>query len=330
VFVREQGDLPGRAVELKTLQTGETVRAVGIGGSAGVGGFAGVGDASRTVARANRSTAPRLGLALAIAVLIALGLAASASAADDPLGAVTQAAAPVTNLAAPVANAAAPAATTATAGATETAAAAQTATKAVQPLTPPTDREVSDAVRSAGAAVDSAVRTVKRTTDAAVATTTHVVDSAKRPSASSAPASPASRPRPALKVESSHARPPSRHPGARHDRTAAEPRPSQATAARVLDRRLAMTTAQQPHAVVSTPVAGRSQHAAAPQPGSPSAPALGGVAAAVAGAAASGAGTAALLVAIFLLAAPAIRRCLPAPPPGHRPAAPVFLLERPG
>ena len=48
------------------------------------------------------------------------------------------------------------------------------------------------------------------------------------------------------------------------------------------------------------------------------------------GAAASGAGIAALLLATFLLAAPAIRRRLLAPSSGHWPAAPVFLLERPG
>jgi hypothetical protein len=358
VFVREQGDLPSRAVGLKTPQTGGTVPDVGFGGSAGVGGFAGVGGAARAAlravfaratcaARSDRFTGARLvargdrcatraplGLTLGLAAVVALAMAASASAADDPLGAATQGAASAAGAAAaPVTTAAAPAATTATAGATDTAtattAAAQTATKAVHPPAPPTDREVSDTVRSAGAAVDSAVRTVKRTADAGVATTTHVVDSAQRPPASSAPASTASRAKPALKVESSHARPPSRHPGVKHDRTAAEPHASQATAARALDR-TAPTTTQRSHAVASVPSAAGGQHAANPQPASPSAPALSGTAAAAAGAAASGAGPAALLLAIFLLAAPAIRRRLHAPPSGHRPAAPVFLLERPG
>jgi hypothetical protein len=56
----------------------------------------------------------------------------------------------------------------------------QTATKAVHAPTPPADREVSETVRSAGAAVDSAVRTAKRTADSAVATTTRVVNDATR------------------------------------------------------------------------------------------------------------------------------------------------------
>jgi hypothetical protein len=41
-------------------------------------------------------------------------------------------------------------------------------------------------------------------------------------------------------------------------------------------------------------------------------------------------GTAALLFAIFILVAPAIRRRLVAPSALRWPAAPVFLLDRPG
>jgi hypothetical protein len=134
------------------------------------------------------------------------------------------------------------------------------------------------------------------------------------------------------KVEASHARPPSRRPGVTHRRTA-EPRTSPATAARALDRspapRLAAPTT---HRNVVTPAAAtsRGQRAAGRQPLSPTAPVHGGAAAAGASAAAAGAATAALLLLTFLLAAPAIRRRLHAPSPGHWPAAPVFLLERPG
>jgi hypothetical protein len=314
MFAREQAPLPGRAVGLKTPQTGETVRNVGIGGSAGVGGLA-----------------ARCGLAIGLAAVVAIAFAGSASAADDPLGAVTQAAAPVTN-------AAAPTATTATAGATETAgatsAAAQTATKAVHAPTPPADREVSETVRSTGAAVDSAVRTAKRTADSAVATTTRVVNDATRP-----PAPTAARTTPAthaahagLQVEASHARPPSRHPAVTHRRTA-EPRTSPATAARALDLApkspIAAPTAHRD--IVSSPgAASRGERAVDPQPLSPTAPLHGGAVAAGASAAASGAGIAALLLTTFLLAAPAIRRRLLAPSPRHWPAAPVFLLEHPG
>jgi hypothetical protein len=83
--------------------------------------------------------------------------------------------------------------------------------------------------------------------------------------------------------------------------------------------------------VLLPPVAAsRGELASGPQPSSPTAPLHGGAAAAVASAAASGAGIAALLLATFILAAPATRRRLHAPSPGHWPAAPVFLLERPG
>jgi hypothetical protein len=187
----------------------------------------------------------------------------------------------------------------------------------------------------AGAAVDSAVRTAKRTADSAVATTTRVVNDATRPPAPTAgahttPATQATRA--GLKVEASHARPPSRHPGVTHRRTA-EPRTSPATAARALDLapdpRVAAPTAHRE--IVSSPAANsRGQRAADPQPLSPTAPLHGGAVAAGASAAASGAGVAALLLATFLLAAPAIRRRVLAPSPGHWPAAPVFLLERPG
>jgi hypothetical protein len=271
-------------------------------------------------------------MTLGVAALVALGLASSASAADDPLGAVTQAAAPVTN-------AAAPTVTTAAAGTAETAqattAAAQTAAKAVHPPSATTDRDLSDTVRSAGAVVDSAARTAKRTADAAVATTTHVADAATRPPATPTAATPhtaaPAQPKPpGLKVESSHARPPSRHPSKAHHRTV---EPPAATAARALDPTpaplVAAPIARQ--AAVAPPVlTGHGERVAGAQPASPAAPAHGGAAAAGASAAASGAGIAALLIATFLLATPAIRRRLPAPSPGHWPAAPVFLLERPG
>jgi hypothetical protein len=315
MFGREQEPLPGRAVGLKTPQTGEKVRIVSFGGSAGVGGC-----------RA------RCGLVLGLAAVAAIAFASSAAAANDPLGAVTQAAAPVTN-------AAAPTATTATAGVSETAsattAAAQTATKSVHPPTPPAEREVSETVRSAGAAVDSAVHTAKRTGDSAVATTTRVVNDATRPPAPAAGAHATQAThatRAGLKVEASHARPPSRHPGVTHRRTA-EPRTSPATAARALDLAPAPRVAAEPaHRDGLSPAAAtsRGERASGPQPLSPTAPLHGGAAAAGASAAASGAGIVALLLATFILAAPAIRRRLHAPPPGHWPAAPVFLLERPG
>jgi hypothetical protein len=135
-----------------------------------------------------------------------------------------------------------------------------------------------------------------------------------------------------MKVEASHARPPSRHPGVRHHRTA-ERRTSPATAARALDRAPAPGVAAPiAHRDLMPPAAdtSRGQRPAGPQPLSPTAPLHGGGAAAAASAAASGASTAALLLLTFLLAAPAIRRRLHAPSPGHWPAAPVFLLERPG
>lgn len=311
---------------------------MGSGGSAGVGGFAArSGGAARATraARSGRSARRAFALTLGLSALVALGLAGSASAADDPLGAVAQGAASAAAGAAP---AAAPTVTTATAGATETAgatsAAVQTATKAVHAPTPPADREVSETVRSAGAAVDSAVRTAKRTADSAVATTTRVVNDATRPPAPTAahtiPATHATRA--GLKVEASHARPPSRRPGVTHRRTA-EPRTSPATAARALDfapkSHIAAPTAHRD--LVSSPAAAsRGERAGDPQPLSPTAPLHGGAAAAGASAAVSGAGIAALLLATFLLAAPAIRRRLLAPSPGHWPAAPVFLLERPG
>jgi hypothetical protein len=288
---------------------------VSFGGSAGVGGFG-----------------ARCGLAIGLAAVLAIGFTGSASAADDPLGAVTQAATSATN-------AAAPTVTTAAAGATETAsattAAAQTATKSVHPPARPAEREVSETVRSAGAAVDSAVRTAKGTADSAVATTTRVVSDATRPPAPTAgghitPATHSTRA--GLKVEASHARPPSRHPGVTPRRTA-EPRTSPATAARALDLAPAPHVAvQSAHRDVLSPAAAtsRGERASGPQPLSPTAPLHGGAAAAGASAAASGAGIAALLLATFILAAPAIRRRLHAPPPGHWPAAPVFLLERPG
>jgi hypothetical protein len=135
-----------------------------------------------------------------------------------------------------------------------------------------------------------------------------------------------------LKVEASHARPPSRHPGVTHRRTA-EPRTSPATAARALGHargpRIAAPTAHRD--VLSPPAAtSRGERATGPQPPSPTVPLHGGAALAGASAAGSGAGIAALLLATFILAAPAIRRRLPAPSPGHWPAAPVFLLEHPG
>jgi hypothetical protein len=296
--------------------------------------FGGAARATRA-ARSGRSARRAFALTLGLSALVALGLAGSASAADDPLGAVAQGAASAAAGAAP---AAAPTVTTATAGATETAgatsAAVQTATKAVHAPTPPADREVSETVRSAGAAVDSALRTAKRTADSAVATTTRVVDDATRPppppAAHTPPATHATRA--GLKVEASHARAPSRHPGVTHHRTA-EPRTSPATAARALDlapkSHIAAPTTHRD--VVSSPAAAnRGERAADPQPLSPTAPLHGGTAAAGASGAVSGAGIAALLLATFLLAAPAIRRRLLAPSPGHWPAAPVFLLEHPG
>jgi hypothetical protein len=339
MFAREQEPLPGRAVGLKTPQTGETVRNVGIGGSAGSGGFgARFGGTARAIraARSGRSARRAFALTLGLSALVALGLADSASAADDPLGAAAQGAASAAAGAAP---AAAATVTTATAGATETAgatsAAVQTAAKAVHTPTPPADREVSETVRSAGAAVDSAVRTAKRTADSAVATTTRVVDDATRtpaptPGAHTTPATHATHA--GLKVEASHARAPSRHPGVT-DRRTAEPRTSPATAARALDlapkSHIAAPTTHRD--VVSSPAAAnRGERAADPQPLSPTAPLHGGTAAAGASGAVSGAGIAALLLATFLLAAPAIRRRLLAPSPGHWPAAPVFLLEHPG
>jgi hypothetical protein len=339
---REQESLPGRAVGLKTPQTGETVRNVGIGGSAGIGGFGarfgGTAEAPRAARGRSARTGSRraFGLTLGVAALAALALAGSASAADDPLGAVAQGAASAAAGAAP---AAAPTVTTATAGATETAgatsAAVQTATKAVHAPTPPDDREVSETVRSTGAAVDSAVRTAKRTADSAVATTTGVVNDATRPpsptpGAHTAPATHATHAR--LEVEASHARPPSRRPGVTHRRTI-EPRTSPATAARALDRaptsHIAPPTSHH-HVAWSPAAASRRERAADPQPLSPAAPLHGGAVLAAASAVASGAGIAALLLASFLLAAPAIRRRLLAPSPGRWPAAPVFLLERPG
>jgi trimeric autotransporter adhesin len=337
MFAREQDSLPGRAVGLKTPQTGETVHNLGIGGSAGFGRFGarfgGTARATRA-ARSGRSARRAFALTLGLSALVALGLAGSASAADDPLGAVAQGAASAAAGAAPTA---APTVTTATAGATETAgatsAAVQTATKAVHAPTPPADHEVSETVRSAGAAVDSAVRTAKRTADSAVATTTRVVNDATRPPAATAAHTPATHAaRAGLKVEASHARAPSRHPGVTHRRTA-EPRTSPATAARALDfapkSPIAAPTARRD--LVSSPAAtSGGERAADPQPLTPTAPLHGGAGAAGASAAVSGAGIAALLLATFLLAAPAIRRRLLAPSPGHWPAAPVFLLEHPG
>jgi hypothetical protein len=338
---------------LKTPQTGETVRVVGIGGSAGIGGFAGIGGAAAGAARRDRSAFARrdrpafaarrdrsaraaLAITVGLATVVVLAVAGSASAADDPLGAVTQASAPVTDAATPATNAAAPTANAANAGAAETAgattAAVQTAAKVVHVPSPTTDRDVSETVRSAGAVVDSATRTVKRTADSAVATTTHAVDAATRaPAAATAAPAQAAHPKPlGLKVESSHARPPSRHPGVRHHRTA---EPHSATAARALDPTpapLAAASLAPRDLVAPAASSGRGERAGGRQPTSPAAPSHGGVSAAGASAAASGVGIAALLVATFLLAAPAIRRRLPGPSPGHWPAAPVFLLERPG
>jgi hypothetical protein len=278
---------------------------------------------------ATRGCSARGGLAVALGLsaLVALPFASSASAADDPLGSVAQGAA---SAAAPVTNAVAPTATTAATGATETASATtatvQTRTKAVHPPTPPGDRDVSETVRSAGAVVDSAVRTAKRTADSAAATTARVVDSATHPPAPSAAArgAPAGHTQAGQKVEASHARPPSRHPGVTHRTT--EPRTSPATAARALDRAPAPSVAAPTtyRNIVSPPAtSSRGQRVTGPQPLSPTAPVHGG-------AAAAGASAAALLLLTFLLAAPAIRRRLLAPSPGHWPAAPVFLLERPG
>jgi flagellar hook-length control protein FliK len=292
--------------------------------------------ASASATRPDRSACGGLAVTLGLAALVALAFASSAPAADDPLGAVAQGAASTVGSAAP---AAAPTATAATSGAAATAqattAAAQTATKSVHPPTPPAEREVSETVRSAGTAVDSAVRTAKRTADSAVATTTRVVNDATRPpaprvGAHTTPAAHATRA--GLKVEASHARPPSRHPGVTHRRTA-EPRTSPATAARALDLTPAPhAAAEAAHRDVLSPAAAtsRGERASGPQPLSPAAPLHGGATAAGASAAVSGAGIAALLLATFVLAAPAIRRRLHAPPPGHWPAAPVFLLERPG